>query len=157
MKNDGEQSVNKIWHEYILSQRRRCVFIWALWKNNALKRRVGIKREYRFRGLFLFQTDKREVAWLQDLRGVINPPEITVKLRTCRLPIRTNAIKWRGFGAWINDDQKTKDGLSHASSNFSRIKRQQIHVQRAKSFSDLWCVYLKFHSFHLFNFTTSQQ
>ena len=30
---------------------------------------------------------------------VINPPEITVKLRTCRLPIRTNAINRRGFGS----------------------------------------------------------
>lgn len=31
------------------------------------------------------------------LRGVINPPEITVKLRTCRLPIQTNAINCRDF------------------------------------------------------------
>lgn len=70
----------------------------------------------------MFQVIRLSLDLAAGLRGVINPPEITVKLRTCRLPIQTNAIN---KGLWSSFEVKLTMTERKGSPDFAVLTFQK--------------------------------
>lgn len=70
----------------------------------------------------VFQVIRLNLDLAAGLRGVINPPEITVKLRTCRLPIQTNAIN---KGLWSSFEVKLTMTERKGSPDFAVLTFQK--------------------------------